>query len=202
MASSTPSPAAHPITRDGMQLVIPAEPDGRTIPLPPFCVKCGAPADGKPVEQTFRWRPGNFEYFTRGALELYFFGWFWPLLGRILGRTVAQISGQRMTVSLHLCTLHFRRRSNTLIAARVFLVATVAGALAVFSVNSFSVVWTLPIVFGFVTRFLYLRLEGCSIFAESVDQDRGIFSGCGEAFLQQFPPRWKPRDPCKTLSTI
>lgn len=196
MASSTPAQAEHPITREGTKLVIPMDAGGQAILLPPFCVKCGAPADGTRVEQSFRWSPGNFEYFTRGALELYF-DWFWYLLGRILGRAVAHISGKRMSVLLHLCAPHSRRRHNMLIAARVFLVVTVAGALAVFCVSSLSVAWTLPIVSGFVARFLYLRLEDCSISAESVDQDRGIFSGCGEAFLQHFPPRWKAQGALK-----
>jgi hypothetical protein len=57
MAAYNPAPPALAITRDGEKLIIPAGMAFPTALLPPVCVKCGAPADGKPVEKTFYWHP-------------------------------------------------------------------------------------------------------------------------------------------------
>jgi len=47
MSAYAPAPISNPITRDGKKLIVPAAMPGVTIPLPPPCVKCGAPANGK-----------------------------------------------------------------------------------------------------------------------------------------------------------
>src|SRR5262245_43504290 len=83
------------IHRDGKILVVPS---GST--LPPFCVKCGAPATGKPLRKTFRWHES----------------WLYVLIlaGLLIYAIVATVVQKKMLLEVPFCDEHrsWRKRMN------------------------------------------------------------------------------------------
>ncbi len=173
MAGSMPALAASPIIRKGPTLIIPVPAPRQAAILPPLCVKCGAPADGKPVEKTFYWH--------HPALFLLI------LAGLLIYAIVALVVRKSIRVRVPLCALHAQRRSTAITLAWVLPVIGVADA---FILPGFGVDggWV-----GMTT--LLLLLAGLIIWAvisnpirvKSIDQYCGVFSGFCETFLQQFP---------------
>ncbi len=114
MASYAPAPGAYPIARDGQRLIIAAAMPGQTIPLPPPCVKCGAPANGKPVDKNFSWH--------HPALYLLI------LAGVLVYAIVAVIVRKSVRLRVPLCAQHAQRRSLAITLAWVIPLVGIADA--------------------------------------------------------------------------
>src|SRR5260370_36502587 len=98
MAGSVTAPSQSAISRQGKKLIITVPPQlGQTVVLPPLCVKCGAPANDKPVVKSFYWH--------NPAIYLVI------LAGVLIYLIVAVIVRKGIEVSVPLCALHSKRRS-------------------------------------------------------------------------------------------
>jgi hypothetical protein len=175
MASFMPAPPVFPITRDGAKLVIPVAMALPMALLPPVCVKCGAPADGTPVEKTFYWHPQ----------------WLYVLIfiGVLIYAIVALVMRKQMRLRVPLCRQHAERRRGLLILAGILPVIGIADT---FILPSFGVDTGLVVLVAvaFILAGLVLwAVAGSPIRPTFIDQYQGIFTGCSETFLQQFPQR-------------
>jgi hypothetical protein len=172
MASYVPAPAVYPIVREGHKLVVPAGMPGKAVTLPPPCVKCGAPANGKPVNKNFSWH--------HPALYLII------LAGVLIYAIVAAIIRKRMRLSVPLCAQHAQRRSMAVTLAWVIPVVGVADAfiLPKFGVDG-GVVALITAAF-LLTGIVIWAIVDYPIRPKYIDQYRGVFTGACEAYLQQF----------------
>ena len=170
MATFAPSP--YPIVRQGSALIIPVAGPGQAAVLPPQCIKCGAPADGKPVERTYYWH--------NPALYLLI------LAGLLIYAVVAVVVRKGMKVRVSLCLQHAQRRSIWVTLAWVLPVAGIADAFILPQLNVDGGVVALIAVILILTGLVIWAVVGNPIRPKSIDQYRGIFTGFGENFLQQF----------------
>jgi len=154
-----------------MALIIPLAGLGQTAVLRPQCIKCGAPADGKPVERTYYWH--------HPALYLLIVS---PLIYLI----VAVVVRKGMKVRVSLCLQHAQRRSIGVTLAWVLPVAGIADALILPQLNVDGGVVALITVVLIVAGLVIWAVVGNPIRPKSIDQYRGVFTGFGENFLQQF----------------
>jgi hypothetical protein len=174
MAAYVPAPAVYAIIRDGNRLIVPKPPRNQVAPLPPPCVKCGAPANGKPINKTFSWH--------HPALYLL------VLAGVLVYLLVAVIVRKSMRMSVPLCARHAQRRSTAVTLAWVIPLVGVADAFVLprFGIDG-GVVALITLVL-IVTGIVIWAIVDYPIRPKSIDQYRGVFTGCAEAYLQQFRP--------------
>ncbi len=173
MAAYHPSPPILAITRDGEKLIIPVAMAMPMALLPPVCVKCGAPADGKPVEKTFSWHSPWLYLLLFIALLIY--------------AIIAIVVRKQMRVRVPLCRQHAGRRSGAITVAWVLPVVGIADAfiLPAFGVDvGWVVLVTVVLIFA---GLVIWAVVDSPIRPRFIDQYQGIFSGFCEAFLQQFP---------------
>jgi hypothetical protein len=174
MASYVPAPSTYPIMRDGNRLIVPVITLGQIAHLPPPCVKCGAPANGKPVNKTFSWH--------HPALYLLL------LAGVLIYLLVAVIVRKSMRMSVPLCARHAQRRSTAVTLAWVIPLVGVADAFILPRFGMDGGVVALITVALVLTGIVIWAIVDYPIRPKSIDQSRGVFTGCAEAYLQQFPP--------------
>src|SRR5262249_48368291 len=122
MAGFTPAPAGYPVVRQGRKLIIPVPPAGQAAALPPQCIKCGAPANGKPLVKTFYWH--------HPALYLVI------LAGVLIYAIVAIVVRKSIKVAVPLCAEHAKRRS---IAVTLAWVLPLVGIVDAFVLPQFNV---------------------------------------------------------------
>jgi hypothetical protein len=173
MAGSAPAISALPIVRQGLQLIVPAPPPGQPAILPPLCIKCGAPADGKPVERTIYWH--------HPAVYLLI------LAGLLIYAIVAIVVRKSIKVRMPLCARHAQRRSIAVTLAWVLPLVGIADAIILpqFDVDG-GIVALITIVLV-VTGLVLWGVVSSPLRPKSIDQYRGIFTGCCQIFLEQFP---------------
>jgi len=173
MAGSVPAVSEFPIVREGSQLIIPQPPPGQPAILPPLCIKCGAPADGKPVEKVIYWH----------SPLLYLL----ILAGLLIYAIVAIVVRKGIKVRMPLCARHAQRRNIAVTLAWVLPLAGIADAIILpqFDVDG-GVVALITIVLIFAGLVLW-GVVGTPIRPKSIDQYRGVFTGFCATFLEQFP---------------
>jgi len=175
MSAYAPAPASIPITRDGEKLIISAVMPGQTIALPPPCVKCGAPANGKPVTKTFSWH--------HPALYLV------ALVGLVIYVIVAVIVRKSIRLTVPLCAQHAQRRS---LAVNLAWVIPLIGVADAFILPRFGVSdgWAVLIVIAaIIIGIVIWAVVDYPIRPKLIDQYHGVFTGLSEEYLQQFPPK-------------
>lgn len=170
MATLAPSP--YPIVRQGLALIVPVAGPGQAAVLPPQCIKCGGPADGKPVERTYYWH--------QPALYLLI------LAGVLIYAVVAMVVRKNMKVRVSLCLRHAQRRSIGVTLAWVLPVVGIADAFILSQLNVDGGVVALITTVLILTGLVIWAVVGNPIRPKSIDQYRGVFTGFCEAFLQQF----------------
>lgn len=170
MATSAPSP--YPIVRQGSALIIPVAGPGQAAVLPPQCIKCGGPADGKPVERTYYWH--------HPALYVLI------LAGLLIYAVVAIVVRKGMKVRVSLCLRHAQRRSIGVTLAWVLPVVGIADAVILPQLNVDGGVVALIAIALIFTGLVIWAVMGNPIRPKSIDQYRGVFTGFCETFLQQF----------------
>jgi|SRR5579859_5536457 len=169
------SPAGQ-VTRSGKTLIVP-----RGAILPPFCVKCGIPADGEPIKQKFRWHSP----------------WWIALLvlGPLLWVIVAMIN-ERMDLAVPLCNAHRNmprgRRRTLLIIGVLLLAASLAAGIAfgrLFNSPYDGLLCVLLLMLMALVLLMLLRNAlGNSLRPTHIDEIGGQFKNAGEDFLNKFPP--------------
>jgi hypothetical protein len=170
MATFAPSP--YPIVRQGLALIIPVAGPGQTAVLRPQCIKCGVPADGKPVERTYYWH--------HPALYLLF------LVSPLIYVIVALVVRKGMRVKVSLCMLHAQKRSIWVTLAWVLPVVGIADAFILPQLNVDGGIVALITVVLILAGLVIWAVVGSPIRPKSIDQYRGVFTGFCENFLQEF----------------
>jgi hypothetical protein len=173
MVTILPMPEAPPIVRSGSNLFMALPLPRNPVYLPPSCVKCGAPATGKPVEKNFYWH--------HPAIYLVI------LISPLVYVIVAFAVRKTVRVAVPLCAEHARKRGICVTLAWVLPLVGVADA---FILPRFNVD---PALIAAVA--VLLVLSGAVIWAvvsnpirpRSIDAFRAEFSGFCEVFLEQFP---------------
>jgi hypothetical protein len=176
-----PAPSVSPVVRQGNKLIIPAPAPRQPAILPPPCIKCGAPADGKPVERVFYWH--------NPALYLVL------LAGLVVYAIVALIVRKSIRVRIPLCAHHAKRRSTGI---TIGLVLMVAGIADIFILNRFDVDGGIIALVTFVlilTGIIVMAVVASTIRPRFIDQFRGEFIGFSPAYLQNIREGGMPAAP-------
>lgn len=161
------------VFRDGMKLVVPRIGGGDAgAELPPVCVKCGLPS-GRPLKRNFFWHEP----------------WLYALilLGVLVYAILAMVMRKKMVLNVPLCDAHWSRRRNLILTAWLVVLAGIAAPF-IFSAAGIDVA---PGVILMILLILGGAILGAlvsnPIRPARIDDRSGVFSGCGEIFLQQLP---------------
>ena len=113
-------------------------------------------------------------------------------VGLIVGWIAARFSREKMRIAVPFCVQHAHKRKRAFIAGQVLFLAMFAGAAVMYRMDKIGWGWiSIVVVFGLAGMIFNLKAQDCSISLESIDEDRGMFSGFGEGFLRQFQPALK-----------
>jgi hypothetical protein len=162
-------PAELGLWRDGKKLVV-----TRGAMLPPYCVKCGQPADGAPWEKTFAW--------CNPLLALWLI---LGLFGIIIYIIVYYRARKQMALTVPLCKGHRQARRTRLWVGSLLLIASPLLMVIGIIIDKD---WLTG--FGFFS-FLIIAISGVialirsqPLRAKKIDDQQGIFAGAREPFLQ------------------
>jgi len=172
MAASVPAPVGPAIVRQGSKLFIPAPLPGHVVDLPPLCVRCGAPSNGKPVKKAFSWHHP----------ALYFL-----LISPLIYVIVAVIVRKMMKINVPLCQEHAKRRSIAVTLAWVLPLIGIADAFILPQFNVDGGIVALVTTGLILAGLVIWAIVGNPIRPARIDKTHGEFSGFCETFLQQFP---------------
>src|SRR5262249_8624644 len=173
MAGIMTATAPAPITRMGSKLLIPIRYSRGVVVLPRLCVRCGAAANGRPVEKMFYWH--------HPAVYLAIFA------GVLIYLIVALVVRKGMKIRVPLCAQHAQRRGVLVTLAWVLPLIGIAD---VFVLPRFNVDGGLValICIGLILAGIVLwAVVSSPIRPKFIDATRGEFTGFCETFLQQFP---------------
>lgn len=181
MAGFITGPAESPLVRQGSKVTIPVPLMGQPAILPPVCVKCGNPADGKPVEKTFYWH--------NPAIYLVIF------LGVLIYVIVALVVRKGIRVRVPLCAQHAQRRGTFVMLSWVLPLIGIADAIILpqFDVDS-GLVALLAVVLVLTGIIIWASVAN-PIRPTFIDQSHGDFTGFSSAFLQSIPEGLQPPAP-------
>lgn len=144
--------------------------------LPPYCVKCGRPADPNSFSKKFSWHPQWVYIFVLLALLLYV----------ILALAISK----RMTLQLPLCARHLEKYKALRSAAAILLLGCipemiVAGEYLPESYTGYGIAaGVLALIAGLVCLIMF----GAILRPTFIDRNYGYFSNASPAFLQYLPP--------------
>jgi hypothetical protein len=170
MAGATP--VQYPISRRGSKLIVPVPSPGQVVILPPPCIRCGAAADGKPVEKTLYWH--------HPAVYLAI------LAGLIIYVVLAVVLRKGIKVRVPLCAQHAKRRSTAITLAWVLPLVGIADAFILPQFNVDGGVVALITVVLILTGIVIWAVVANPIRPSKIDQYQGEFTGFCSAYLQQF----------------
>ena len=148
----------------------------RDAVLPPFCVKCGRPADAKLLRRRFSWHPRWIYIFILIALLIY--------------AVLAAILSKRTTLQIPLCSAHYDKYKTLRIAAAVLLVGSIPEmVLAGTSLPQNYMGWGIFAgALAFLAGLVCLVLFHGVLRTNSIDDHYGYFSQASAAFLAHLPP--------------
>lgn len=164
---SSPAPG---ITRQGSKLLITLAVPGQPVVLPEStCIRCGQPANGKPVSKSYYWH--------HPALYI-------ALLSPIIYVILAVIVRKSMKLTVPLCAQHAQRRSIGVILAWVLPLAGIADAIILPQFNVDAGIVVLACLGLIVAGLVIWAVVGNPIRPQRIDQLYGEFTGFCEAYLQ------------------
>lgn len=137
-------------------------------------MKCGAPANGKPVTKNFSWHHPGFYLLI--------------LVGLLVYVVVALVVRKTMKLEVFLCLHHAQRRSTAVMLAWVFPVVGIADAFILPRFNVEGGVVALITVVLVLAGLVIWAVVSNPIRPKFIDQYRGEFSGVCECFLEHLPP--------------
>lgn len=144
--------------------------------LPPFCVKCGRPADTKLLLRRFSWHPSWIYIFV--------------LIGLLIYAILAAVLSKRTRLQLPLCSAHHDKYKTLRIAAAALLLGSIPEMIfAGVSLPDRYMGWgifagALAFLAGLVCWILFSNI----LRVDSIDNYYGYFSKASEAFLAHLPP--------------
>jgi hypothetical protein len=148
----------------------------RDAALPPYCVKCGRPADARLLRRRFSWHPSWVYIFVLIALLVY--------------AILATVLSKRTTLQLPLCSAHLEKYKMLKIAAIVLLLGSIpemilAGSLLPENYMGWGIAaGFMALIAGLVCWILFngvLRIN-------RIDEHYGYFSKASDGFLAHLPP--------------
>ncbi|HWX53055.1 MAG TPA: hypothetical protein VN176_00550 [Verrucomicrobiae bacterium] len=168
MASFSPvsAPAA---CCDGDKLIVP---QGAALPVN-ICIKCGAPANGKPLKKMLGWHTP----------------WLYILIvSPIIYVIVALIVRKQMRLAIPLCDEHAARRKRMILIGWGLAVAGIASVIILANVSSDAAGIGVLLLFVLLFGGLIVGVIGARIITPAyIDASYGSFNGACRAFLDQLP---------------
>jgi hypothetical protein len=160
------------VWREGKVLIVAKE----TV-LPPTCVKCNRPSDGRPIRRKFRWYPPAW-------LLLIFVPY-----GVLLCFIVVLVIRKSGVVHYSMCEVHRRRRWAWVAGGLALAAAGLGGAIYVAAQDAFQ--W-LPVGLILFIVGLVVAVLAQSLRPKRIDDHYVWLKGAGEDFLAKFPVVPKP----------
>lgn len=159
------------IYRDAKNLIV-----TRGAELPLICVRCGQPATGGRLLKKFYWH-------ERWIFLLLIPGIIWYVIAALLIR-------KRMDLAVPLCAEHRMRYQNMRLASILMMIGSSIFVIASFFVSADNLIYPMLAFFllllaGFITWLV----AGLFLTPKFMDSSIGVFSGPGEQFLAQLPPK-------------
>ncbi len=169
MASYAPAPSAPVACCDGDKLIVP---QGALLPTN-VCIKCGAPANGKPLKKTYYWHPQ----------WLYILALLWLIVYVI----VAAIIRKQQTLYVPLCEEHASRRKRMiLIGWGLFLGALIA--VFVLPAAGVDVGIAVLLMLALIIAGAIVGIVGAKLIRPTfIDINYGSYFGANRIFLDQLP---------------
>jgi hypothetical protein len=169
MASFAPVSAAPAACCDGDKLIVP---QGGVLPVN-ICIKCGAPANGKPLKKRLGWHTP----------------WLYILiLSPIIYVIVALIVRKQMLLAIPLCDEHAARRKRMILLGWGLAVAGIASVIILANVSSDAAGIGVLLLFVLLFAGLIVGVIGAKVITPThIDASYGSFSGACRAFLDQLP---------------
>jgi len=148
----------------------------RDAQLPPYCVKCGRPAEATPLRRRFSWHPTWIYVFLLIALLVY----------AILAATLSK----RTTLHLPLCSAHFEKYKTLRILAAVLLLGAIPEMIlaGTYLPGNYMGWGIFAGVLAFLAGLVCLVLFNGVLRANRIDEHYGYFSRASEGFLAHLPP--------------
>jgi len=148
----------------------------RDAVLPPYCVKCGRPADVKPLRRRFSWHPSWVYIFLLIALLVY--------------AILAAVLSKKITLQLPLCSAHFEKYKTLRILAAVLLLGSIPEMiLAGASLPDNYMGWGIFAgAMAFFAGLLCLVMFNGVLRIDRIGEHYGYFSRASEGFLLHLPP--------------
>jgi hypothetical protein len=164
------APAMAPVraTRQGNTLVVPLG-----AILPTFCVKCGQPGDGEPINRTYYWH-------TPWLYLLIFFP------GLLIYFVVALVVRKKMAFPIHLCHEHHSRRKMFTLVGSLLLLGCIPLGIFAGTQSGPGIGFTVGLG-AFITGYVLLAVGRSDLRPQVIDEHHGVFKGACEPFLSQMP---------------
>ncbi len=155
---------------DGVKLIVP---QGAALPTN-LCIRCGAPANGKPLKKTFYWH-------TPWLFLLVF-------CGLLIYAILALVIRKQITLYLPLCDEHSRRRKRMILIGWALALAGIASIYLAVEAD-FNVWLTMATVLALIVIGGIVGANGASVInTKYIDARYASFTGPCRAFLDQLPP--------------
>jgi hypothetical protein len=169
--ASNAAPAPTGVYRDGKNLIV-----MRGAELPPICVRCGQAATGGLLLRKLYWH-------ERWLYLLLIPGVIWYAIAALFVR-------KRMDLAVPLCVQHRYRYQQLRRAAILLMIAGGICVIVSFFVSADYLIY--PMVACFVLLLagvITWLVAGLFLVPKYMDAALGVFSGPGEQFLAQLPPK-------------
>lgn len=144
--------------------------------FPPYCIKCGRPAEGQRFRKRFSWHPMWVYIFVIVALLIYVI--------------LAAVMSKRMKLELPLCAQHMEKYRMLRVAAAVLLLGSipemiVAGTYLPDNYMGFGIAAGIcALIAGVVCLILFNNILG----VKGIDEFYGYFGNASQNFLATLPP--------------
>jgi hypothetical protein len=165
------APASARVYRDGKNLIV-----MRGAELPLICARCGHPATGGLLLKKFYWH-------ERWLYLLLLPGVIWYAIAALLVR-------KRMDLAIPLCVQHRHRYQLLRRAAISMMVGGGIFVIVSFLVSADNLIYPMLACFALLLAGVITWLvAGLFLVPKYIDAALGVFSGPGEQFLAQLPPK-------------
>lgn len=143
--------------------------------LPPYCVKCGRPADLNSFSRKFSWHPQWIYIFVLLALLLYVI--------------IALAMSKRMTLQLPLCARHLEKYKSLRIAAAILLLGCIPEMIfaGTYLPEAYMGYGYSAGILALLAGLVCLIMSGTVLRPTFIDQNYGYFANASPSFLQFLP---------------
>jgi hypothetical protein len=169
--ASNAAPASAAAYRDGKKLIV-----MRGAELPLICIRCGQPATGGLMLKKFYWH-------ERWIYLLLLPGVIWYIIAALILR-------KRMDLAIPLCVQHRYRYQQLRLMAILMMIGSSIFVIASFFVSADHLIYPMLTFFVLLLAgFITWLVTGLFLTPKFIDASLGVFSGAGEPFLAQLPPK-------------